>query len=171
MEHPRLSEIAVMIAFFSQLNSVLSSVTTGMSIKRRQLLPSRTGEATSTLSIKAVLLCLASPMAALAEAGALTDAVAPLAPLETHSRTSLTIVEQLRHNHYLHRVLDDATSSDVFDNYLKALDGSRVYFTAADLAQQSPRVQRLLGHRSYDPRPHLGGGLWLRHVKEIEPLP
>jgi len=29
-------------------------------------------------------------------------------------------------------------------------------------------VQRLLGHRSYDPRPHLGGGLWLRNVNKIE---
>ena len=29
-------------------------------------------------------------------------------------------------------------------------------------------VQRLLGHRSYTPMPHPGGGLWLRHVKAIE---
>ncbi|MBL77931.1 MAG: hypothetical protein CL459_03010 [Acidimicrobiaceae bacterium] len=37
-----------------------------------------------------------------------------------------------------------------------------------DLDGRSPRVQRLLGHRSYNPRPHLGGGLWLRHVRPIE---
>ncbi|MBQ89877.1 MAG: phytanoyl-CoA dioxygenase [Acidimicrobiaceae bacterium] len=37
-----------------------------------------------------------------------------------------------------------------------------------DLDGCSPRVQRLLGHRSYNPRPHLGGGLWLRHVRPIE---
>ena len=36
------------------------------------------------------------------------------------------------------------------------------------LADRSPRVQRLLGQRSYDPRPHLGGGLWLRHVRPLE---
>lgn len=36
------------------------------------------------------------------------------------------------------------------------------------LADQSPRVQRLLGQRSYDPRPHVGGGLWLRHVRPLE---
>ncbi|MBT8241182.1 MAG: phytanoyl-CoA dioxygenase family protein, partial [Acidimicrobiia bacterium] len=41
-------------------------------------------------------------------------------------------------------------------------------YTAEDLADRSPRVQRLLGHRSYTPMPHPGGGLWLRHVKAIE---
>jgi hypothetical protein len=41
-------------------------------------------------------------------------------------------------------------------------------YTGAELAGQSARVQRLLGHRSYDPRPHRGGGLWLRHVNKIE---
>ena len=41
-------------------------------------------------------------------------------------------------------------------------------FTTAELAGYSPRVQRLLGHRSYDPRPHPGGGLWLQDVKGID---
>ncbi|MFT7044114.1 MAG: ectoine hydroxylase-related dioxygenase (phytanoyl-CoA dioxygenase family) [Candidatus Azotimanducaceae bacterium] len=41
-------------------------------------------------------------------------------------------------------------------------------YTDIELARQSVRVQRLLGHRSYDPRPHAGGGLWLRHVNKIE---
>ncbi len=40
-------------------------------------------------------------------------------------------------------------------------------YTEADLAGCSDRVRRLLGHRSYDPRPHPGGGLWLRDVKAI----
>ena len=29
-------------------------------------------------------------------------------------------------------------------------------------------LRRLLGHDSYDPRPHPGGGLWLKDVKAIE---
>ena len=41
-------------------------------------------------------------------------------------------------------------------------------YTGAELSDKSARVQRLLGHRSYDPRPHSGGGLWLRHVNKIE---
>lgn len=36
------------------------------------------------------------------------------------------------------------------------------------LAAQPARVQRMLGHRSYDPRPHQGGGLWLRHARPME---
>ena len=41
-------------------------------------------------------------------------------------------------------------------------------FALGELDDRSPRVQRLLGHRSYTPMPHPGGGLWLRHVREIE---
>jgi len=51
--------------------------------------------------------------------------------------------------------------------WLTPEESSPIDYTDADLAQQSPRVQRLLGHRSYDPRPHRGGGLWLRHVDPI----
>ncbi|MEM9201923.1 MAG: phytanoyl-CoA dioxygenase family protein [Actinomycetota bacterium] len=41
-------------------------------------------------------------------------------------------------------------------------------FPLGGLDERSPRVQRLLGHRSYTPMPHPGGGLWLRHVQAIE---
>jgi ectoine hydroxylase-related dioxygenase (phytanoyl-CoA dioxygenase family) len=41
-------------------------------------------------------------------------------------------------------------------------------YSADELSDKSDRVQRLLGHRSYDPRPHFGGGLWLRHANKIE---
>ena len=56
-----------------------------------------------------------------------------LSPLGVHSRTSLTIVEQLRHNHYLQKDLDDDISSAVFDKYLELLDGARVFFLAGDI--------------------------------------
>ncbi|MEL7155455.1 MAG: phytanoyl-CoA dioxygenase family protein [Actinomycetota bacterium] len=51
--------------------------------------------------------------------------------------------------------------------WLTPEESSPLDYSDADLADRSPRVQRLLGHRSYDPRPHPGGGLWLRHVKGI----
>ena len=57
-----------------------------------------------------------------------------LAPLDVHKRTSLAIVEQLRHNHYLRKSLNDETSSEIFDNYLNTLDGARLYFSTADIA-------------------------------------
>jgi len=57
-----------------------------------------------------------------------------LSPLDVHPRTSLTIVEQLRHNHYLEKPLDDQQSSQIFEKYLSTLDAGRVYFTAEDIA-------------------------------------
>jgi ectoine hydroxylase-related dioxygenase (phytanoyl-CoA dioxygenase family) len=41
-------------------------------------------------------------------------------------------------------------------------------YTVEELRDRSTRVQRLLGQSSYDPRPHYGGGLWLRHANKIE---
>ena len=71
------------------------------------------------------------------------DQAAPLAPLDVHQRTSLTIVEQLRHNHYLRKALNDQASSEVFDNYLGSLDRARVYFTAEDIAAFEQHRHRL----------------------------
>ena len=66
-----------------------------------------------------------------------------LSPLDIHPRTSLTIVEQLRHNHFLSKVLDDALSSEIFDNYLNQLDGGRAYLLAADVASFEQHRLRL----------------------------
>lgn len=87
---------------------------------------------TATVSLLAMLSGLA-----LAQAGPQIayngPTVAPLEPLEAHPSTSLTIVDQLRHNHYVKRAIDDRTSSQVFERYLKLLDGSRSYFLAPDI--------------------------------------
>jgi hypothetical protein len=47
-------------------------------------------------------------------------------------------------------------------------ESSPLDYTTEELSQRSNRVQRVLGHRSYDPSPHFGGGLWLRHANKIE---
>jgi len=58
----------------------------------------------------------------------------PLHPLDVHPRTSLSIVEQLRHNHYLQgKPLDDAASSELFDKYIDLLDSGHAYFLASDI--------------------------------------
>ena len=58
-----------------------------------------------------------------------TDVQAPvLAPLSTHSRTAQIVVQQLRRNHYVDLKVNDALSSDMFDNYLEALDPGKYYF-------------------------------------------
>jgi carboxyl-terminal processing protease len=65
-----------------------------------------------------------------------TDVQAPvLAPLSTHSRTAQIVVQQLRRNHYVDLKVNDALSSDMFDNYLEALDPGRYYFLASDIAE------------------------------------
>ncbi len=56
----------------------------------------------------------------------------------------------------------------VVAGWLTPEESNPIDYTTEELAQQSPRVQRLLGHRSYDPRPLRGGGLWLKHARAIE---
>ncbi|MEN9805740.1 MAG: hypothetical protein RL756_248 [Pseudomonadota bacterium] len=65
----------------------------------------------------------------------LTDPAPTLKPLEIHPRTSLAIVEQLRHNHFMSKSFGDGLSSDVYDNYLELLDPGRAYLLAADVAR------------------------------------
>lgn len=80
-----------------------------------------------------------SPQQALIEA---TKAPA-LSPLDVHPRTSLTIVEQLRHNHFLSKPLDDTASSAVFDNYLEMMDPAKLYFLSSDIQKLEQYRYRL----------------------------
>ncbi|MFO3722675.1 carboxy terminal-processing peptidase [Pseudomonas sp. HLMP] len=48
---------------------------------------------------------------------------------------SLNVVELLKRHHYSKPPLDDARSIIIYDSYIKLLDPSRSYFTAADIAQ------------------------------------
>ncbi len=52
--------------------------------------------------------------------------------------------------------------------WLTPEEASAIDYTTEQLATESPRVQRLLGHRSYNPNPLPGGGLWLKQVRAIE---
>ncbi|MGD8418512.1 MAG: hypothetical protein PVH91_15730, partial [Pseudomonadales bacterium] len=77
------------------------------------------------------------PQVAISTAPSATDAahedIVALSPLDVHPRTALGIVDQLRHNHYLSKPMDDQLSSEVFEKYLSMLDGAKVYFDAADV--------------------------------------
>jgi carboxyl-terminal processing protease len=61
--------------------------------------------------------------------------IVALSPLDVHPRTALGIVDQLRHNHYLKKPLDDQLSSEIFEKYLSLLDGAKVYFTESDVQE------------------------------------
>ncbi|MGA0840302.1 MAG: carboxy terminal-processing peptidase [Pseudomonadales bacterium] len=106
------------------------------------------------LLVAAISLCSSLPLRAVETAASSSTAAAPaspdrllsdpaptLKPLEIHPRTSLAIVEQLRHNHFMTKSFGDGLSSDVYDNYLKLLDPGRAYLLAAD-------VQRFEAYRN-----------------------
>ncbi len=58
----------------------------------------------------------------------------PLIPLASHSKTSISIVNELRNNHYYpRRKIDDSVSAQVFDKYIDRLDSGRAYFLATDV--------------------------------------
>ena len=61
------------------------------------------------------------------------DHVPNLEPLAIHPRTSLTIVDQIRHNHFVKKPLDDAASSEIFDKYVNTLDPGHAYLLQTDL--------------------------------------
>jgi len=88
----------------------------------------------------ALAFALSWPASAHAEGSGIelsdSDVQAPeLAPLSTHSRTAQIVVQQLRRNHYVDLKVNDALSSDMFDNYLEALDPGKYYFLASDIAE------------------------------------
>ena len=73
------------------------------------------------------------------------DGYEPLAPLASHSRTSVLIVNQLRNNHYYPpRKIDDSVSAQVFDNYVDRLDPDRAYFLAADVESLDGKYRFIL---------------------------
>jgi C-terminal peptidase (prc) len=57
----------------------------------------------------------------------------PMSPAPEYARTTRNILDELRRNHYSEIRVDDEFSSALLDAYLKALDGSRIYFTQADI--------------------------------------
>src|SRR3569623_1349627 len=58
---------------------------------------------------------------------------AQLAPTKVQARTTRQVVAMLDELHYEHRLLNAALSSQVFDRYLKDLDGQHLYFLASDV--------------------------------------
>ena len=62
-----------------------------------------------------------------------TQAAPQLMPLEQQSQAALLSAKVLSRYHYKHIALDDSLSLQIFDNYLKELDGEKVFFLQADI--------------------------------------
>lgn len=56
-----------------------------------------------------------------------------LLPLTAHKATGMSIVEQIRRNHFIRKDLNDTASSQIFDKYLSFLDPGRSYLLAEDV--------------------------------------
>ena len=85
---------------------------------------------------------LAAAIFALAGSGshravAVTPALASsgeLAASERHRRVMRLVSEVVEHQHYRQTALDDGMSAQIYERYLEALDGSRSYLLASDIA-------------------------------------
>ena len=80
---------------------------------------------------------------------------------------SLNVVELLRRHHYNKPPLNDERSIQIYDNYLKLLDPSRSYFTAADIAefnQWRTKFDDLLKSGDLEP----GFTIYRRHLARLE---
>jgi carboxyl-terminal processing protease len=80
-----------------------------------------------------------------AERTALAPAISPavassgeLVPSERHRRVMRLVSEVVERQHYRQTPLDDAMSSQIFEQYLEALDGNKSYLLASDIAEFEP---------------------------------
>jgi carboxyl-terminal processing protease len=62
-----------------------------------------------------------------------TQATQLLMPEEQQAQAALLSAKVLERYHYRHTELDDSLSAQIFDNYLKALDGEKVFFLQSDI--------------------------------------
>lgn len=63
------------------------------------------------------------------------NATAELTPLPRQSQAALLSAEVLALHHYKRIALDDAASAKIFDNYLKSLDGEKLFLLQTDIDQ------------------------------------
>ena len=61
------------------------------------------------------------------------QAVALLTPVEQQSQAAFLSAKILDRYQYRHMALDDNLSAQIFDNYLKILDGNKIFFLQADI--------------------------------------
>ncbi len=72
-----------------------------------------------------------------------TLAATQLEPVRQQAEAAHLSAEILSMHHYKRMQLDDALSSKIFDNYLKALDGEKIFFLQADIDQFANARTRL----------------------------
>lgn len=112
----------------------------------------------------ALLLCVAPSLFA---ASAAPNSWSALQPEREQVIASLNVVELLKRHHYNKPPLNDERSLKIYDSYLKLLDPSRSYFTAADIAefdQWRTQFDDLLKSGDLDP----GFIIYKRHLDRLK---
>ncbi len=96
-----------------------------------------------------------------------------LEPLAIHPRTSLTIVDQIRHNHFIKKPLDDSASSEIFDKYVNTLDPGHAYLLQPDLDSLNKyryRLDEALKHGDLKPAFAIYNTFHARLLKRLDAL-
>lgn len=60
-----------------------------------------------------------------------------MAPAVIYGRTAIELLRELETKHYSPVVFDDGFSVELYDHYIEALDGQKLYFNASDIQQLS----------------------------------
>ena len=100
-------------------------------------------------------------------ASAASNSWSALQPEREQVIASLNVVELLKRHHYNKPPLNDERSLKIYDSYLKLLDPSRSYFTAADIAefdQWRTQFDDLLKSGDLDP----GFIIYKRHLDRLK---
>ncbi|MBT9530306.1 MAG: carboxy terminal-processing peptidase [Pseudomonas sp.] len=113
------------------------------------------------------LALLLSVAPSLFAASAASNSWSALQPEREQVIASLNVVELLKRHHYNKPPLNDERSLKIYDSYLKLLDPSRSYFTAADIAefdQWRTQFDDLLKSGDLDP----GFIIYKRHLDRLK---
>jgi len=86
------------------------------------------------MALAVVVVALATLLLGTAQTPS-TAASVDFAPTERHARVARLVSSMFERSHYRQAPVNDPVSSLVLDRYLEALDGSRSYFLASDVAE------------------------------------
>ncbi len=84
-----------------------------------------------------------APAVASSAGGAVTASFEPVHPTDVQTEAAQLSARFLTRFHYHAQPLDDDMSKKIFADYLKALDGSRMFFTRADVDKFAPLKTKL----------------------------
>jgi carboxyl-terminal processing protease len=87
------------------------------------------------LAVAACIIVLAGSGAARAPLSPALASSGELVASERHRRVMRLVSEVVERQHYRQAALDDEMSSQIYERYLEALDGSRSYLLATDIAE------------------------------------